>query len=557
MNTAWHIARKDLRLHGGLLLIWIVIVALNVANRLIGPTLPDDPRWRSSGLPNWLWGLSLAYAVVPFVCTALVIQADRLVGTTAFWLTRPIARIAMLRGKLLGLFLLIIAPALAGDAILMIRSHLSAMSIVAASLQQMWVMSVVLLLFALGAAVTATLPRLLLLVAAVFALLYVWSSVAVMYQTVPPYRWHVPERSFDPSLLIIVTTIFGLGTLAAIWFQYRQRRPVIALVIFCASVTLNWLTAGLWHVSLFGAPALAHEAWGSAPLRLGGSTGGAITAQTLRETAWLVDGWSVGNKLLIAPLTIADLPAGYVTDPWTVSARLSFADGSSVESESTRGLLKHLPIEPHVSVPASRGFWRKEPWAVLMSASTETLRRAGDRPGHYVAEFAIDIERHETLAAMPLAPGAGYRDGGRTLFVSGLHTRWHHCGASLRSTVVDLLTDRVATPALIPRFRLRDGTRLLDGLIEKDMADDSPTLPRLASRFDVVGLGKFLHPFDFELRDAYVTYPTSPRLDAGPRCDEIMIEFERVTYAGRVTRTLDLPDVRLNDSYTTATFGRY
>jgi ABC-type transport system involved in multi-copper enzyme maturation permease subunit len=550
MNTAWHIARKDLRLHAWLLLVWIVIIALNVTNRLIGPHLPDYAPWRYSVLPNWLWGFSLAYVVMQFVCTALVIQADRLVGTTAFWLTRPISRNAMLCGKLLGLFLLLIAPALAGEAILMIGFHVSAASIAAASLQQTWAMSVGLLLFVLGATVTASLPRLLLLVAAVFTLLYVWFSVDALYQTVPPFRWAVPERSLDLSLAIIVTTMFALGTLAAIWFQYRQRRPVVALVIFCASVTLNWLTAGLWHVSLFGAPTVAHEAWSSAPLRLGTSTGAAITAGTLRETAWLVGNANAGNKLLMAPLAIADLPADYVANPWTVSARVSFADGSSVQSEHSYGFIRHLPIGP-------RGFWRKERWATLMNVSDEDLQKAGNRSGHYVGEFVIDIERHETLATMPLAPGAGYRDGGRTLFVSALHTRNKHCGASLRIATVVLLTDRLSTPALVPRFRLRDGTLLLDALVEKEMADDSPAPPHLASLYDIIVLGKLLHPFDFELRDAYVAYPASPSLASGPRCDEITIEFERVTYAGRLTRSLDVPDVRLNDAYTRAGFGQY
>lgn len=105
MNLTLHIVKKDLRALKWPFLIWILII---VAKLCAGVTLltahgTETPEWftRMAGMANVL----SAFERVSFVLVAALIQEDLMVGTKAFWVTRPISGGRLLRAKLLTLLL--------------------------------------------------------------------------------------------------------------------------------------------------------------------------------------------------------------------------------------------------------------------------------------------------------------------------------------------------------------------------------------------------------------------------------------------------------------------
>ena len=236
MTFAWHIAKKDLRLQRSVVAGWILLSLLTVADCLIAPVLAQDPRWQVTILPPWLFAIGMSYVLVLVVGIASVIQADRVVGTTAFWMTRPIPRGTLLRAKLLGLFLFIVVPSLAIEAVLLAAFRVSLTTMAAALLQQAWTLAVFMLVVVFGAALTSTVVRLLLTIVGVLVVLYLMPALVflLLWPSSPAgdiATWRPPDLFFDPTALVIGTTTFAIGVLAAIGYQYwqRRRRPAVAI----------------------------------------------------------------------------------------------------------------------------------------------------------------------------------------------------------------------------------------------------------------------------------------------------------------------------------------
>lgn len=105
MNLTWHIVKKDLRALKWPLLIWalIIVAKLGVGVMLLTADGTEDTDWlrRMDGMSKVLAALE----GVSFVLAAALVQQDLLVGTKAFWVTRPISGGRLLRAKLLTLLL--------------------------------------------------------------------------------------------------------------------------------------------------------------------------------------------------------------------------------------------------------------------------------------------------------------------------------------------------------------------------------------------------------------------------------------------------------------------
>jgi len=112
MKLVRHLVRFDLRSLSPVLVVWAGVLLLQAAVLWMGPPAPVV------GLPSEMrLDLSLDIATIVMrwamtvVLVALLVQRHLLVGTTAFWRTRPIPRVSVLGGTLLSTLLLtVIVP---------------------------------------------------------------------------------------------------------------------------------------------------------------------------------------------------------------------------------------------------------------------------------------------------------------------------------------------------------------------------------------------------------------------------------------------------------------
>jgi hypothetical protein len=103
MNLTWHIVKKDLRALRWPILLWVLVIVtkLGIGVAMLTADGTEGPEWfrRLDMFSKVMAGIE----GVCFVFMAALIHEDLLVGTTAFWMTRPISGGRLLRAKLLGI----------------------------------------------------------------------------------------------------------------------------------------------------------------------------------------------------------------------------------------------------------------------------------------------------------------------------------------------------------------------------------------------------------------------------------------------------------------------
>ena len=539
MTLAWHIAAKDLRTHRFALIAWAVVLLVSASFRVITPQVGQEPAWRMM-VPLWALLGIFGYAVIWIVCVASIIQEDRLVGSTAFWLTRPIAPAQLLGAKLLGLFVCIIVPSLLLEATVMAAWHVSPGVIFVALLQESWMLALISLVFVFLASVTSTVVRVLIVLAVVITAELVTLQIAgaiIRRQlaangtSTGMVFFSLPFGYIDPNALLLGGTFFAIGVLFAIAYQYRHRRPGPAIAVFLAVGAVTWMVQGAWaHVPLLREPSVEQEPW-ARDARARVRTVAFPDGSPLSASMSLVH--EVSTTVVTAPVTLDGLPDGYIATPILRQAALTFDDRSRLDSIETPRSWRSVKVDAHV-----------ERWAPLVEVTDDALRQHGTRPAVYTGTFDFIIERQIPIATLPIAVGAMATDGARSVTISSTRYESSGCTMKLTTTAVTLATRAREWPDLVLRYQFRDGREMTDPYAPPRENARVFIEPRVAA-----GTVSLLRPFTLFVRDAY---PRLPHDESGPvqaACRDITMRVISVGYVGRLTRTLELHDFRLNDPF--------
>lgn len=229
MSQAFHLLKKDLRaLWLPLLLLYIVLLAQTAI--MLRDPLTYDPL---SGFPM----LQLLFPLATLVTAAILVHQEPLVGTTAFWMTRPIRRGTLLLSKALFLLVFVVTPStLANLGILLAYGMDSgpAGSALGASLPPL---GVLLTGAVLVASVTPSMPA--YVTAWVCALLASLVLNTLLDQVIPA------------RFMAVQTTVFlflGALLISHQYFTRRTRRTLIGLGVayFAVPFLSTLLMTGPW-----------------------------------------------------------------------------------------------------------------------------------------------------------------------------------------------------------------------------------------------------------------------------------------------------------------------
>ena len=242
MNLVLHIFKKDIRHLRGLLATWLLLVLLQAGLSGSGlASLSDNMAWQIT--------FSLLAVLIPmlqslliFAIVPLLIQDEPLVGTTAFWATRPVSRDILLRSKALYCGgLLVLLPLLIELAVLAANR---------ASLAQLGLAVPEILLNRLGTLLMVAALAVLTPTYARFVFVAVLGFVGYM---LIQFALHIAMLFMDPMSMVesrqnislvasqqIVTSLFmTLGFGAVVIHQYlfrRTLRSVLWLVLAIAGM---------------------------------------------------------------------------------------------------------------------------------------------------------------------------------------------------------------------------------------------------------------------------------------------------------------------------------
>ena len=257
MNLTLHLLACDFRYLRHYLGLWLGLVVLQAVLVGYAPHLPLVDRTHVFSLSSLAWLLAVLNICLLAVIVAQLVQKDCVVGSTAFWLSRPVSRARLLTGKVLFLALAIVLPSLLVEVGLLHFSGVTPHDTLRSVPQILFLTVVAVALLTMLAAVTTSLARMILagglallalpllwfLVAGAWWLVFVGPEALVrdeitVAQPVPPPGYSTDVVGFALVLLLTAGAVIGI--------QYLTRRTTWSRIFLAAGVCLALLSMGNW-----------------------------------------------------------------------------------------------------------------------------------------------------------------------------------------------------------------------------------------------------------------------------------------------------------------------
>ena len=350
MNLTLRLIGSDFRHLRLFLSVWWGLVILQAV------LIAFHPQLFSSGRP-WLISptfLAMLVAILKLclltVIVSQAVQKDSTVGSTAFWLSRPISRGRLLASKALFLVLAVVLPTLLVEVVSLRVCGVTQDDTLRSIPQMVFLQLLVTLVLMMLAALTPNLPRLILSgIIVVVGLPLLWfillflsalamgavTDPSVGVELVPP----IPPPSFSSYFLGSLLVLLGTAGIV-IGHQYLTRRTMLSGILLFSGVSLNFLTIGYW----------GSDWWiGASQLDKGILDPTQVTAQIEPKSLVFDLATSVnplfdltGEKkmLLRGNIALANVPPNIIALPARISAKLVLPSGES--------LAKHVSYSSYV-----------------------------------------------------------------------------------------------------------------------------------------------------------------------------------------------------------------
>lgn len=474
MTLLRHLIWNDVRRFRWVLLLWVILVATVATLNGVHPILASDPRTLNLvGIASSL--LWFAELLVMIALPPLVIQSDVVLGSNAFWMTRPIPPWLLLAAKTLLLIALFVLLPVVAEAIVMIWYHVPADAILRVAAERILGQTVLLTLLMAAAALTANMSRFVVLcvgvlvgLAAALTLMVTIGSAFARnaLTTARPYAASAGEAGYsiasDPTGEIVMALLATCAAMALVMVQYRTRsrwRSVAAGVgglLVVLGTPFVWSPRGL-------APPLELPP-GAELIRLVAEpdsveanregAGYFLDQLAIRQAkaAVRLDGlppeWSANINLLGAALQLPDNRrilsfTGYATAVSMVGMDENPARVASRHVLNVDGLSDSTPVEGALPV-------------ILSLQDADYVRLVGTAV-KYEGRFQVQLTRHDVDGTLPLRVGATHQRGAYRVVIDAV-TR-HADGTYVRVRASNALSGFDRTARRNCAYYLRNASR--------------------------------------------------------------------------------------------------
>ena len=436
MKLLRHFVATDVRQFRWVLAGWIAVVMF--AALLHGLPAPGDydPTGLSPiGVARTL--LALVQSILLLAIIPLVMHAHPAVGTTAFWMTRPLPAATLIASKfvLLGGVVLV---ALAANAVLMAVYQVALRMILPVSIEGGLSYLFLLLMLMVVAAWTPDLWRFAIVIMSIFAGFA--ASLTLLTRVMVTRMAEAPGADVGFSVNdVVLTLLFLLTALAALCVQYYTRLLSRSVQLVIAglplAITAAWATAP--------PPALPRPA---PELVSAGTEVVPDVASLETQTEFSLEGparW----RTITARVGVRGVRPG-----WSALATLSDAtldvsgttlrgiwsrvpnDGTAILSMSSQalGTIPMAPLEggTQQTLPGALGVRRvvssnyaPTPRTTVFAIQDDVFSRYAPAVGRYTGRFWVSFTRHDIEAVLPLRAGTVHRGDWYRFVIDGLERR--------------------------------------------------------------------------------------------------------------------------------------
>lgn len=430
-----HVMWVDVLAQHGMLVAWGVMLLAQAALIVVGPAAVHPTPLGSLSLDR---GISLDFGilVIRFCWTvlvaALLIQSDCLVGTTAFWMTRPVPRQVLFAAKLLSAILWFVVVPIVVMAGALLWAGMGPLDALAGGgwigLEQ----AVILAMAIMAALVTANVGQLVVAGIAGVTVVAAFNGLLLPVLTLawPSVGGILP--GWQP--VVYITTVIA-GALVVTAYHYFRLRAWHSLVLVAATMLLATTLTRLWP-----APPAVPDI-GPVPENVvpasSVSLHAAVREPRIEDVARLVLNQREVVKRIEFEIASTGEPPNLYFWPAVVTTEIRYAALPAIRWSGPTALVQseRAPTEG-----GDAGPWRSLrlalgdvslaaplPWTHLTPVAdvTETeLRSHSVASGQLKSDVTMLAYKYEVVAAAPLAAGAGFRcdrRAGRIVSVTGLN----------------------------------------------------------------------------------------------------------------------------------------
>ncbi len=454
MTLLRHLIAADLRRFGRLIAAWIALVAAGVVAYAWLPLIAGTERAAVLSLTAAI--LWLARQIYELVLVAQIVHAHPAVGSTAFWMTRPIPPRMLAASKAVLIGAVFVGAPVAGDTMLGIAYSVPPGDMLMSALQVALVNAVWVALCLGVAVLTRGLAQFAVVCGVAVGGLVLAPFVIELAVSTSRLGGTGPRHDVASSpVLPVLAALVILAFLVAIPFiQYTRRRRSQAVAVgaggACLALALAWVPAPPILVRPTPPPEWAQQA----RLEL---ASGASAPYTAAPYVRLVETESLGREfwhVVKADVRLPSLPPGWVAsaslEEATVQSARGFVESHGQLSPAGAALLppgddreppKRLALRTALDVDRLLGSQDGLQSATVFLVPGASVPQPASFGGRYHGRFRVVPTHLEAAGVLPLVVGSTFQDG------------------AFRAVVRDLTHD-----ALLPiRLQLSGTTTLLPG----------------------------------------------------------------------------------------------
>ena len=513
MRLLQHFVRVDARHFRGLIVVWVVLTiwsAVMVGSSEWGEESAGRVLLIAAALLEFLVSVALMGILV-----ARVVQQHSPVGTTAWWLTRPLDPRTLLGSRLLLIALLFVALPAICDAVVMAFFRMPAGQIALVLLEWSLIRAAVMVVLMSAAALTRTISGFLILVGAcllaaaalvnVAFLLAISNSSEAVLRMSSELAVGLFTRRPDPTAVVLAwAVVLGTGLLL-LHTQYVRRSVRRAAAIGVTGVIAAALIGLAWPWPLLhaepSAPQWADQLDLSAPPQaLYFDNGGRVfndgsrlrTAYARMYLTGVPDGLFAMVRMTHGVLELDGRRLTGNGGRHFATLPASEGDPGAV----TRALTQVLGVDQ-----IGGGGSRRETAAIMTVMSGEVP--TGTAAATFNGEFDIELRELQQAAILPLAAGASFQDGAYRLAIRNYREREGGPELTVRISRATSSFDRQPTQAYSFYLRNRQTREALSGTLQ-----DGLSVTRLPEQV-VLGSSAYLYtPHGFFVQPGVIRFPT-------------------------------------------------
>ncbi len=450
-----YLFKKDLIRLKYLLLVWLLLILAQSALAIGGINLAAELLQFQMLLPLLIKLISFLQGLMIIVIVPLIIQDDSIVGTTAFWYTRPISRKGLLFAKSCMISTILVMPLLIAELFVLAANGATAYHLLLVVPEVLIEKLAFIVPFVILATLTPKFSRYALVGIIVFAVLVVVAickSVIPIFLPVLGNYLHNVELFKNPSLGASVDVAKDLyvlligSVLIAHQFLTRHTTKTIKYLVVAFLVmtcfTRLWSWDFLKEVSVVkSSPAM------SEPLSVDFDTQYLIISDEVRYRKKDVRVKSISIKQ-----RVKGLPVGQFAILRTMAdVQMEYPDGTILKSKYISTYKREmfssekfmLPIQAVLKdVKLLNPFKEKFSYTEIFSLDESSLHQFKNKTGTYSARADLDIYQYEIVSRLPLKQGLKDSFGSEQVVIYDILERPNVISVIINEKKINLLFDR-------------------------------------------------------------------------------------------------------------------